>query len=176
MWGSACPIGRRRIRMDNMKARGFVESEMPLPSARNQEGQDRLDDLAKQLVESADQVASLLRSAVRNALFSPGATVKLDAALLSAVRERLWEETETRFFTMMAAVSHGEGEASDLERVGWRDHLRAAALALFDEAAPLSANSGGSAGQPALAKPAGSSALRSPDTGPPARSSSTHCC
>jgi CRISPR system Cascade subunit CasA len=131
--------------MDNMKARGFVESEMPLPSPRNQAGQDRLDDLAKQLVESADQVASLLRSAVRNALFSPGATVKLDTALLNAVRERLWEETETRFFTMMEAVSQEEGEASDLQRVGWRDHLRAAALALFDEAAPLSADSGGSA-------------------------------
>ena len=110
--------------MDNMKARGFVESEMPLPSALDQAGRDRLDDLAKQLVESADQVANLLRSAVRNALFSPGATVKLDAALLNAVRERLWEETETRFFTMMEAASRGEGEALDPERVGWRDHLR----------------------------------------------------
>jgi len=37
--------------MDNMKARGFVESEMPLPSARDQARQDHLDDLAKRLVE-----------------------------------------------------------------------------------------------------------------------------
>jgi CRISPR system Cascade subunit CasA len=131
--------------MDNMKARGFVESEMPLPSARDPAGQDRLDNLAKQLVESADQVASLLRSAVRNALFSPGATVKLDAALLNAMRERLWAETETRFFATLETAAQGTGEAAEDERIRWRDHLRAVALALFDEAAPLSADSGGSA-------------------------------
>jgi CRISPR system Cascade subunit CasA len=130
--------------MDNMKARNFVECEMPLPSAADKPGQDRLDDLAKRLVESADQVASLLRSAVRSALFSPGATVKLDAALFNAVRERLWEETATRFFAMLEAA-RGTGEASDTERAEWRDHLRSVALALFDEAAPLSADSGGSA-------------------------------
>jgi CRISPR system Cascade subunit CasA len=131
--------------MDNMKARGFVESEMPLASARDRAGQDQLDDLAKRLVESADLVAGLLRSAVRNALFSAGASVKLDAALLNAVRERLWEETETRFFAMLEVAARGSGEASDAERAGWRDHLRAVALTLFDEAAPLSADSGGSA-------------------------------
>jgi len=131
--------------MDNMKARGFVESEMPLPSARDLAGQQALDDLAKRLVESAEQVASLLRSAVRNALFSPGATVKLDAALLHLVRERLWEDTATRFFAMLETAARGSGETSDAERTGWRDHLRAVALALFDEAAPLSADSGGSA-------------------------------
>ncbi len=130
--------------MDNMKARCFVESEMPLPSASNAGAKKELDELAKQLVESADQVASLLRSAVRNALFSQGATVKLDAALLNAIRERLWEETETRFFAILETAARGSGEASDTERVGWRDHLRAVALALFDEASPLSADCGGS--------------------------------
>jgi CRISPR system Cascade subunit CasA len=130
--------------MDNMKARGFVESEMPLPSARDRAGQDQLDDIAKQLVESADQVASLLRSAVRHALFSAGASVKLDAALLNAMRERLWAETETRFFAMLETIARRSSETSDAERVGWRNHLRAVALALFDEAAPLSADSGGS--------------------------------
>jgi CRISPR system Cascade subunit CasA len=131
--------------MDNMKARGLVESEMPLPSAMDKMGQESLDDLAKRLVESADQVASVLRSAVRNALFSPGATVKLDAALLNAMRERLWEDTATRFFAMLETASRASGATSDAERSGWRDHLRAVALALFDEAAPLSADSGGSA-------------------------------
>lgn len=131
--------------MDKMKARGFVESEMPLPTARDKRAQTALDDLAKRLVESADQVANLLRSAVRNALFSAGATVKTDAALLNAVHERLWEETELRFFAMLAAAADGAGDASDNERAGWRDHLRDVAMRLFDEAAPLAADAGWSA-------------------------------
>jgi CRISPR system Cascade subunit CasA len=131
--------------MDNMKARGLVESEMPLPSARDQANQKHLDDLARRLVESAEQVAGLLRSAVRNALFSVGASVKPDTALLNAIRERLWEQTETRFFTILEAAAPRSGEASDAGRAEWRDHLRTVALALFDEAAPLSADSGGSA-------------------------------
>jgi CRISPR system Cascade subunit CasA len=131
--------------MDNMKARGFVESDMPLPSARDKQGQLTLDDLAKRLVESADQVAGLLRSAVRNALFSAGATVKLDAGALNAVRERFWEDTGLRFFAMLAAAADEADVASVGERTGWRDHLRDVALRLFDEAAPLSADAGWSA-------------------------------
>jgi CRISPR system Cascade subunit CasA len=131
--------------MDNMKARGFVESEMPLPSAGDKRAQASLDDLARQLVESAELVAGLLRTAVRNALFSAGATVKPDAGLLNAVRERFWEETELRFFAILNTAAQQAGEASVGERIGWRDHLRDEALRLFDEAAPLSADAGWSA-------------------------------
>lgn len=130
--------------MDNMKARCFVESEMPLPSAANAQAQRELDDVAERLVESADQVTSLLRSAVRNALFSPGAKAKPDAELLITMRERLWDETETRFFAMLETAAQASGEISDVERARWRDHLQAVALGLFDEVAPLSPDSGGS--------------------------------
>jgi CRISPR system Cascade subunit CasA len=128
--------------MDNMKARGFVESEMPLPSARDNDARKALDDLAKRLVESAELVASLLRSAVRNALFSAGATVKPDAGLLNAVRERFWEETESRFFAALDTAAKATGEASQGERTAWRNDVRDVALRLFDEAAPLSADAG----------------------------------
>ena len=131
--------------MDNMKARGFVESEMPLPSAPGKTARTALDDLAKRLVEAAEEVAGQLRSAVRNALFSAGATVKPDAGVLNAVRERFWEETELRFFAMLTSAADQAGEASVGERMGWRDHLRDVALRLFDEAAPLSADTGWSA-------------------------------
>lgn len=160
--GRGGDVGERKARllaagfdMDNMKARGFVESEMPLPAATNKDAQICLDDLARCLVESADQVASLLRSAVRNALFSAGATVKLDAALLNAVRERLWEETEIHFFSTLEAVARpsGDNPAGDdpadddpnAGRAAWLKHLRRIAMTLFDEAAPLAADSGGSA-------------------------------
>jgi CRISPR system Cascade subunit CasA len=66
--------------MDNMKARGFVESEMPLPAALDKASQTELDDLAYDLVMAADQVATLLRSAVRNlflALARPSSPTRL---------------------------------------------------------------------------------------------------
>lgn len=120
--------------MDNMKARGFVESEMPLPAAAS--AQDR--EAAAQLVEAADQVARLLRSAVRGALFGPGATVKLDAEVFAALRDRFWEETERDFFALIAARPP---DASDR----WLARLRAVALALFDEAAPIAPETGANA-------------------------------
>ncbi len=131
--------------MDNMKARGFVENEMPLPAAPDQRSQEASNALAQSLVKSSEQVASLLRSAVRNALFSAGATVKLDTALLNTLRERVWEETEPSFFEKLTAAAARGGEAPDSERLGWLGHLRGIALKLFDEAAPLSADAGGSA-------------------------------
>ena len=147
--GRGLNVGVRGVRliaagydMDNMKARGFVESEMPLPSVANQAAQKDLDDLAERLVASADQVASLVRRAVRNALFSAGATVKLDTGLLNTTRERLWDQTAVHFFTVLNTATKGTPADADVQRAGWRRHLQDVALALFDEAAPLSADAG----------------------------------
>lgn len=124
--------------MDNMKARAFVEQEMPLPAAPDAAARQAINKLATQLVPAADRVASLLRGAVRHALFSAGASVKLDSELLAATRERLWDETEARFFHLL--------NTRPAEATGaWRDHLRAVALRIFDEAAPLTPESGNAA-------------------------------
>jgi CRISPR system Cascade subunit CasA len=123
--------------MDKMKARAFVESEMPLPVPAD----GRVDALAVMLVRAADQVASLLRSAVRNALFSAGATVKVDSELLSSLRERLWEQTEPAFFAVLERTAQRTAETSSAEPAQWLALLRSTALALFDEAAPLSPES-----------------------------------
>jgi CRISPR system Cascade subunit CasA len=130
--------------MDNMKARAFVESEMPLPAARDKDLQKSLDALAARLVRAADQVAGLLRGAVRAALFSSGATVKFDAETLVSVRERLWEQTEQDFFGALAHIT-GATSSAEAECVVWLKKLRTAALALFDEVAPLAPESGSAA-------------------------------
>jgi CRISPR system Cascade subunit CasA len=129
--------------MDNMKARAFVESEMPLPGVPEPAAQQRLDELATRLVRAADLVASLLRSAVRSALFSPGATVKADVELLSSARENLWALTEEPFFSALERAARND--VTDAELQLWRDLLRRTALALFDEVAPLSPSSGSTA-------------------------------
>jgi len=131
--------------MDNMKARAFVESEMPLPGAPDPAAQQRLDELVTRLVRAADLVANLVRSAVRAALFSPGATVKLDAELLSSVRENLWEQTEVPFFDVLERAARRGVTEAEAEPGAWRDLLRHTALSLFDEAAPLSPFSGSAA-------------------------------
>lgn len=120
--------------MDNMKARGFIESTMPLPAAADPATQDRLHVLAQRLVLSAEQAAGLLRSAVRAALFSAGATVRQDLELLATVRERLWEATEPAFFN---ALAHRPITLEGVEERAWQILLRRTALALFDEAAPM---------------------------------------
>lgn len=131
--------------MDNMKARAFVESEMPLPGGAA-EDQDRLDALAGAMVRAADTAAGLLRNAARHALFSPGAKVKLDAEGLASLRERLWAQTEQSFFDALhTAAKHPAEEDAEPERAAWAKLLHRRAMALFDEAAPLDPEAGAAA-------------------------------
>jgi len=131
--------------MDNMKARGFVESEMPLPAAATPEDREAQDVLAKRLIAAATHVSGLLRSAVRAALFSPGATIKLDAALFAMLRDRFWEETTQDYFALLRDRPEQPGEP-------WLKRLRQVALALFDEAAPVTPETGAKAEQIARAR------------------------
>jgi CRISPR system Cascade subunit CasA len=127
--------------MDNMKARSFVESEMPLPAAATAAIRDLLDEAASRLVGAASLAARLLRQGVRNALFSAGATVKLDAELLAAARERLWDATEPAFYAALERVAAGGAAVRGAELEGWQRLLHRDALALFDESAPITPDS-----------------------------------
>ena len=126
--------------MDNMKARGFVESELPLPAIRDAAVRERVDLLASGLVCAADLAASALRRAVRDALFSAGASVKLDWEMLSATREQLWDATEAAFHDALAREAARPAEAAAPEPVRWLALLRGVSLDLFDAAAPLGAD------------------------------------
>jgi CRISPR system Cascade subunit CasA len=121
--------------MDNMKARGFVEAELPLPAAPDPQARERLDAAAHTLVTSAELAAAMLRQAVRFALFSQGATVKFDAAIFAALRERFWNATEAAFHKTLADVAAAEPETP--VGTAWQPILATAALALFDDAAPI---------------------------------------
>jgi CRISPR system Cascade subunit CasA len=121
--------------MDNMKARSFVESEMPLFPA-DAEGTQALAAVASRLVEAAETAAQALRFAVRDARYSRD--TKTDSAPLAAVYEGFWAATHDVFFTLLRRTSPEDWETR-LAAVAprWRDALRAAALRIFDEAAPL---------------------------------------
>jgi CRISPR system Cascade subunit CasA len=124
--------------MDNMKARGFVESEMPVIEPGKPENTKDFVLLLRQLIAGASEAASLLGRAVRRALFSDGAKVALDAGLLTTVRSRFWDATETEF---LLQVRDAAGETVDAEAVrrAWLCDLSRTARVLFAEAAPIDA-------------------------------------
>jgi CRISPR system Cascade subunit CasA len=115
--------------MDNMKARAFIESEMPLPGS----GTNRaaLADLARGLSMAAEEVARALRYAIREACYSE--KIPLDAAPLATPYEAFWSGTQDAFFAHLGTAG------ATLESVApkWHRTLRKTALALFDQAAPL---------------------------------------
>ncbi len=124
--------------MDNMKARGFVESEMPVIEPGKPEHTKDFVLLLRQLIACASEAASLLGRAVRRALFSDGAKVPLDAGLLTTVRARFWAATETAF---LDRVQDAAGETVDVEAVrqAWLRDLSRTTRGLFAEAAPIDA-------------------------------------
>lgn len=127
--------------MDNMKARGFAESEMPVLEPADPAAASAHDALLRTLVSGADIVARLLASCVRRALFSEGASVAIDAAPLATLRERFWAETADTFFTCSAAAAAGRPD--DEVRTAWLAAIARTARHLFDEAAPIDASGEG---------------------------------
>jgi CRISPR system Cascade subunit CasA len=121
----------------NMKARAFVESEMPLPGS-DPAATKALARLAGSLVIAAENVAGALRFAVRRASYRPDAKVDTSSAPLAAVYERFWAATQDRFFALLPNNLSSDWEAAlhDAAPI-WRAVLKTTALRLFDEAAPL---------------------------------------
>ncbi|MGE0260429.1 MAG: type I-E CRISPR-associated protein Cse1/CasA, partial [Alphaproteobacteria bacterium] len=121
--------------MDNMKARAFVESEMPLPGF-DPAAAEAFAIVARRLVAAAEIVAQALRRSVRSARY--GRDVPADSAPLAAVYEDFWAATHDRFFTLLPTQGPADWEtALAAANQEWRGRLRATALRLFDEAAPL---------------------------------------
>lgn len=115
--------------MDNMKARGFVEAQMPLLIASDKEKQSELEALTRRLVESATEVASLILRQIKHARGD-------GASGLDLIRETFFKDTETAFFQHLEAdfdsIEHG---TADLQSIGmdWlKTTLEPAALATFD--------------------------------------------
>lgn len=119
--------------MDNMKARAFVESEMPLPGTGDTAVKAAAAELARGLVAGAEEAARALRKAIRTALY--GDDTAIDATPMAIAYEGFWAATQEAFFAHLATPD------ATLEKVApaWRNRLRRTALELFD--VPRPANS-----------------------------------
>lgn len=123
--------------MDNMKARCWYQSEMPIPNippARR----ERFESHAKQLVRAADAAAGLVKKAIRNATFQKNDAKYKKASNYTFIvdaGDHFWRNTEARFFDLLNELA--KDEVDDLVlREGWLKELHRTALAIFDQAAP----------------------------------------
>lgn len=125
--------------MDNMKARAWVEGEMPIWSL-DQVVQDRLEErFVLPSIAGAEVVARLLTSAVKSALHDSPNDAKGDYRF---VAEAFYRETEPRFQVALRdarQLIEANSDADDPPRAareGWRKYLADSAGGLFDHFAP----------------------------------------
>ncbi len=126
--------------MDNMKARGWVEGEIPFWRLPGAAAQERCAHFAERVTAAASTAAGLLTSAVKSARYDrPEDRARGDYGFIA---ERFFRETETAFDTRLegAVTAVRENPGSDdptrAERTRWAPVLATAALRLFDEYVP----------------------------------------
>lgn len=133
-WWEDASIAIYGFDMDNAKARAFVETRMPMLLTPRQDVRQELLGLGRRLAEGATQAANLLRAQVRSALADDA---KLEATLLSAVRERFFDRTTSAFWdTLGKARTEFEQDANvnpDAHCKDWLTTVKQHAMAIFDE-------------------------------------------
>jgi CRISPR system Cascade subunit CasA len=117
--------------MDNMKARCWHDSTMPLLQCP-ETIRDTFEYQVRALVRGADLAAFETRKHVRKALFKPGNDVKGD---LSFVSSRFWQETEPAFFATLPRLREGLEDGADVlpEMEAWHRVLSRTAEGIFDD-------------------------------------------
>lgn len=137
--------------MDNMKPLCWHESHMPLPAVESR----HIEEVVGQWVDTAELAASYLRMALKNAWFSPGATVRADFDFAS---DAYWQATEPAFYRLLDTLSDASTEARASDEVlldlrqTWHRMLRKVADHLFEQHAESGPAEQGNAKRVALAR------------------------
>lgn len=123
--------------MDNMKARCWYDSAMPLILAKDTI-RESYEFHTAALVNSAQYVSRQTRAQVKKALFRPGHNVRGD---LSFIEFRFWQETEADFFDSLNklrdTLDKGHDVAPNME--SWHKRLARTAEAIFNDASQTGA-------------------------------------
>jgi CRISPR system Cascade subunit CasA len=127
--------------MDNMKVRAFTEAETPdiiIPRGNS----EAVAEKARDFVAAANGVARALSQSVKIALFGDGADVDANTTPLTTARDRFWADTNDTFFAILnnfSMLPAGDlaGDAAAPLAHTWRAELERAALAIFDDTAPM---------------------------------------
>lgn len=127
--------------MANMKARDFIESEMPLHLVR-EDLFGEYSHTVEAMVAGARDAAFILRMNVRQALF--GDDAPSDGGKIADARERFWDRTEPMFGDILAPLARDletgdESAGREIRhkaREMWLKELQRTTEALFDELVP----------------------------------------
>ncbi len=125
--------------MDNMKARGWLESEIPLWVLPDVSSQEWLEKFIVHATAGADGVCRLLTGAVKSALCNRPSDAKGNYGFIA---ERFYRETEGAFYAAMRDTVTSIQNDPDVDdptisvRENWAPAMATAALRLFDEYAP----------------------------------------
>ena len=122
--------------MDNMKARAWIESEMPLWFLPDAASREWLVQFIERATAGADGVSRLLTSAVKSALCNRPSDAKGNYGFIA---ERFFRETEGAFYAAVRDAVTSIQNDPDVDdptinvRENWAPTMAAAALRLFDE-------------------------------------------
>ncbi|TVR78672.1 MAG: type I-E CRISPR-associated protein Cse1/CasA [Rhodospirillales bacterium] len=142
----SCRLSASGYDMDNMKARGFVESQMPLHLFPEGAVRTYADAAVRTLVTAARRSQDALSAYIGRALApgNPPAAGKGDRHLATI---RFWDQTEQSFYRLLDTLADGFAPLSTdpdlleemvptlVQRVAreWLQVLRREALAIFDD-------------------------------------------
>ncbi|WP_294030654.1 type I-E CRISPR-associated protein Cse1/CasA [Thiolapillus sp.] len=127
--------------MDNMKARCWYETEMPLFNL-TQEAREDIAEQAQIMIEAATDVLKTLKSALKSAWFDRPKDAKGDMSFIDA---NFWSVTETSFYRLLQQLveKNGDDDAIDALLKSWARTLKDKAQKLFDQYALSSLNEDG---------------------------------
>jgi CRISPR system Cascade subunit CasA len=119
--------------MDNMKARSWHESVMPLVLV-DDEIREAFTAGVSCLVRASRESAAIIREAIKKVWFKPGATARGD---LSLPDQRFWQDTEPDFFAALETLARqlSAGEDGETVRKAWQGTLKRSCERLFHELA-----------------------------------------
>ena len=125
--------------MNNMKARAWIESEMPFWILEGAASRESLEQLIGHAVAGGGTVTRLLTTAVKSALYDRPKNAGGDYGFIA---ERFYRETEWAFYAVLREAvrlveEDPDGDDPALQaREGWAPVMADTALRLFDEYAP----------------------------------------
>ncbi|MBT3070571.1 type I-E CRISPR-associated protein Cse1/CasA [Rhodomicrobium sp. Az07] len=131
--------------MDNMKPLDFTEAMLPLISTGDEKRDYDLAGCATAMVQAAEAASQLLLAALKTALYTDKKKAQPESgkAPLAAARARFWADTENAFYDTLRDLAKttedADGKVYVEARKAWRGMIRAAALAIFDDLAPIEA-------------------------------------
>lgn len=120
--------------MDNMKARAWYETTVPLYLLPEGEGRRRFIQQVDNLIDAATQAAYYTQSAIKEAWFRRPGDAKGDTTF---IRHEFMERTEGAFYALLRESHEAALDSSDETplRTRWLQRLRREAERLFEERA-----------------------------------------